>query len=199
MNLDDFDADPVSLPATREQIELEQTERIVHYRRVRELILSPEVAQCLRDGWTQAEIAEALGVAISSVSKYVRSAEMQTLIDRESRRLMRSLVRTKLDGVNYRDRVLSLGVLIDKARLLRNEPTEIVQHEEGTAARLAELFFRRRQRADGEATGNAVIDVTPDRDRGRVLGVPEQSQPEIQEPHRSDSSSGDELPVSGQS
>lgn len=191
MNLDDFDADPV-VPATREQIELDQTERIHARRRVKDLILSPEVAQCLREGWTQAEIAEVLGVDKNTVSRYVRSSEMQVLIDRESRRIMRSLARSKIDEVNYRDRVVSLGVLIDKARLLRDEPTEIIKHEEGTASRLAELFFRRRQRPTGESPSPTVIDVTPEPVGRGVLGISQQSEPAVQGPCESDSPGCDE-------
>ncbi len=200
LNLDDFDADPVEevqpeiVPATREQIELEQTEKIGRYRRVRDLILSPEVAQCLRDGWTQTEIAEVLGVDKNTISRYVRSAEMQVLIDRESRRLLRSLARQKLDNVNYRDRVLSLGVLVDKARLLRDEPTEIIKHEEGTASRLAEIFFRRRARPTGEDAGGEVIDITPEPAGRAVLGVPEQPDQAVSQSDRADSSGSDEPP-----
>lgn len=192
MDLDDFDADEPQPPATREQIEADQTERIVRRRFVRDLILSPEVAVCLRDGWSQTEIAEVLGVDKNTVSKYVRSAEMQVLIDRESRRILRSLAHSDLDKVAYRDKALSLGVLIDKARILRNEPTEIVQHEEGTASRLAELFFRRRNRPTGESTGSPIIDVTPEPVGSGVLGLPEQSEQEVSQSRRPNSAGSDE-------
>jgi len=191
MNLEDFDEDPAP-PATREQIESEQTERILNYRLVRDLIISPEVAAALREGWSFTEIAEVLRVDKNTVAKHCRSQEMQVLIDRESRRIMRHMAGRKLKDVNYRDLTVSLGVMIDKARLLRNEPTEIVQHEEGTASRLAELFFRRRARAAGENSGAPVVELAPDRDGSGVLGLPEQSQQALQEPCGSDSPGSDE-------
>ena len=185
MSLEDFDIESVpSAPAVTDRVALEadQTERMTRYRRVRDLIVTPEVAHALRDGWSYTEIAEVLGVDKGTVAKHAKSAEMQTLIDRESRRIMNNLTRRKLDTVNYRDLTVSLGVLIDKARLLRNEPTEIVQHEAGTATRLAEIFFRRRQRQSGEGEEPGVIDVTPDRIGDGVLG-------DVQQPSETDESS----------
>jgi len=197
MNLDDFDAQPGEDIMTASDLQAAQTDLMRRYRTARDLILTPEVAVALRDGWRLQEIADVLGVSYQTVLKHVKSADMQDLIDRESRRVMRHLASRKLGSEKYRDLALSLGVLIDKARLLRNEPTEIVQHEEGTAARLAELFFRRRQRPVGEDTGTSAIELTPDRDGSGVLGLPERSAETVSGPGGCDPASGDESSESG--
>lgn len=193
MNLENFDEEIPQPVATREQIETQQTIRMQRYKQERELILTPEVAIALKDGWSYQEIADALGVSKAAVRRNARSQEMQVIIERESRRILRHLSSRNLGDASYRDLTVSMGVLIDKARLLRDEPTEIIQHEEGTATRLAELFFRRRNRPSGEEGRSPVIDVTPNGNGNGVLGLPERTQQEIPEPVGTDDASGDEF------
>jgi hypothetical protein len=164
MDLDDFDEQPVSLqPApTRAEIELSQTESIRAHGALRDLIVSPEVAKALRSGWSVQEIADVLNVPASAVYKYLKSGEMHVMIDRESRRVLRHLASRPLKTEKYRDLVLSVGVLIDKARLLRDEPTDIVRHEEGALDRLAILLFPTQQPAEGGTPSGPIIEITPE-------------------------------------
>lgn len=174
MNLDDFDAsEAVAVQEDRaptlEQIEAEQTDRMRRYRSARDVIVTPEVARALRDGWTVREIADVLGVSPQTVTKHMKSAEMADLIDRESRRVLRHLTKKSLNGEKYRDLSVALGVLIDKTRLLRNEPTEIVREERTSVDRLEILLFGG---SGGSGEGNPVIDVTPESGAGCISGLP---------------------------
>ena len=204
MNLDDFDAVPALqesiTPApepTREELEFEQTDKFRSYRSMRNLILSPEVAKALADGWSYQEIADVLGVSVATVGKYARSEDMSVLLERESRRLIRHLAHRKLKDEKYRDLVLSLGVIVDKARLLRNEPTEITRNETVTVDRLEILLFGPSQPEGGGGEGNPVIDVTPVEGSGSVPLLPEQSESAGSEAGSGDPSGCDE-PGSGQ-
>lgn len=171
MNLDDFDAPEgaVATVPTRDEIEADQTERMRRYRSARDIIVSPEVARAIRDGWKATEIATVLGVAPQTVRQHMKSAEMADLIDRESRRVLRHLTRRKLDGEKYRDLSVALGVLIDKTRLLRNEPTEIVREERTSIDRLEILLFGG---SGGGGTGHPVIDVTAEPGTECLSGLP---------------------------
>jgi hypothetical protein len=179
MNLDDFDSEPVevAVPPDRAALEIEQTDRMRRYRSVRELIVSPEVAQALRDGYTAQEIADVLQVSVQSVYKHMKSAEMGVLIDRESRRVLRHLTRRKLDSEKYRDLALALGVLIDKARLLRNEPTSIVRNEGESVDRLAVLLFGAPGSSGGRAESNPVIEIAPERGADSLPGLHDALEP----------------------
>ena len=66
MNLEDFDEEEIVIvpqeivavsDTERRQIEAVQTERIRRYRSARNLVVTPEVAEALREGWTTEEIA----------------------------------------------------------------------------------------------------------------------------------------------
>lgn len=163
MSLEDFDAEPqevsVAPAPTRAELEIAQTENMRRYRTAKELVVTPEVARALREGWTLQEIADALGVSYQTVLKHVKSAEMGDLADREARRVLRHLASRPLKEEKYRDLAVSLGVLIDKARIIHGEPTEIIRTEGGEASRLALMVFGQAGRA---ASGNQPIDVLPE-------------------------------------
>jgi hypothetical protein len=179
MILDDFDAPEQVAIATRDQLEAEQTDKMIATRSVRDRVVSPEVAKALREGWTFREIGEALGVSPQTVAKHVRSADMSTLIDREARRVLRHLVHRNLKDEKYRDLALAMGVLVDKARLLRNEPTEITENRTtGGVDRLAVLLFGP---TGGSGGGNQIIDVTPQQGSRSVSNLLESAESSGQE------------------
>lgn len=163
MSLEDFDAEPetaITAPEpSRAELEISQTENMRRYRTARELVVSPEVARALREGWTLQDIAEALGVSLQTVIKHVKSAAMGDLVDREARRVLRHLASRPLKTEKYRDLAVSLGVLIDKARIIHGEPTEIIRTEGGDASRLALMVFGHAGRA---GSGNPVVDILPE-------------------------------------
>lgn len=195
MNLDDFDAPDEAVavqedrPPNLEEIEAEQTDRMRRYRSARDVIVTPEVARALRDGWKVREIADVLGVSPQTVSRHMKSADMADLIDRESRRVLRHLTKKSLDGEKYRDLSVALGVLIDKTRLLRNEPTEIVREERTSVDRLEILLFGG---SGGSGEGNPVIDVTSEPGTERLPGLPEPPQSLGPAPGDGSSDGGDE-------
>lgn len=194
MNLDDFDAvEAVAVQEDRaptlEQIEAEQTDRMRRYRSARDLIVTPEVARALRDGWKVREIADVLGVSPQTVSLHMKSADMADLIDRESRRVLRHLTKKSLKGEKYRDLSVALGVLIDKTRLLRNEPTEIVREERTSVDRLEILLFGG---SGGSGESHSVIDITAEPGAGRLSGLPESPQQVGPAPGYGSSDGGDE-------
>jgi transcriptional regulator with XRE-family HTH domain len=196
MNLDDFDSEEIQLaPApeihiqTKEDIEAEQTAKIRQYRRAKELIISPEVATALREGWTQEEIAEVLGVSLDSVNRHIHTAEMQVLIDREARRVLQHLTGRSLGDEKYRDLALAMGVLIDKARVLRNEPTEIVRTETDSISRLEILLFGRQARG---SASDRIIEITQEPGTGCDSQLPAVIECEGQDTGDQCSDSGDE-------
>lgn len=194
MNLDDFDepeavATQEASEPSLEAIEVEQTERMRRYRSARDVIVTPEVARALRDGWKVREIADVLGVTPQTVARHMKSADMADLIDRESRRVLRHLTRKSLDKEKYRDLSVALGVLIDKTRLLRNEPTEIVREERTSVDRLEILLFGG---SGGSGAGYPVIDVTAEPGAERLSGLPEPPQQIGPAPGNRSADGGDE-------
>ena len=195
MDLEDFDTDEsteVAAVPSRAALEIDQTDRMRRYRSTRELIVSPEVASALRDGYTAQEIADVLGVSVQSVYKHMKSAEMGVLIDRESRRVLRHLTRRKLDSEKYRDLTLALGVLIDKARLLRDEPTAIIRTEGESVDRLAVLLFpTQRSEGAGGASG-PIIEITAEPGTEQLPGIHAEPEPSGPEEGSGSSSGGGE-------
>ena len=172
-NLDDlmsFDQEEaVDVPLTREEVEHEQTNKIRAFRKWRDVIVSPEVAQCLRDGITEQELAEVLGCSLETVKKYTHSADMATLLAKESRRVLTHISKRDLSTEKYRDLVVSLGVLSDKERQRRNEPEADSDKESATAIldRVATILWG----PDGRRRRNPVIDVTPESNGSGVSGL----------------------------
>ena len=176
-DLDDFDVVPEEtnscVPAvdiSSAEIEARQTDQMTRYMRARNVILSPEVARCISKGYTYQEIADALGVNKSTVAKYARSGEMKTIIEREARRVLKKMTRRDLKDEKYRDMTVSLGVLIDKVRLLNNEPTEITEQRSTSVDRLEVLLFGQ----NGRDEGNRVINVSQEPGAGRLPELPVQ-------------------------
>lgn len=209
MYLDDFDSETVALEVAQPQqqpelpdrtvLEVQQTEKFRRYRSARDLIVSPEVARALRDGWSPEEIAAVLEVDRSTVYKHIKSADMQVLLDREARRLLDHLTSRDLKDEKYRDLTLSLGVIIDKARILRDEPTQIIRTKSGDIARLAELLFGGTGPEGGGSESGPIIDITPEQGTGGVQelhGEPEQAG---SEESLLDFTSGNEPGSAGQS
>ena len=174
MDLEDFDATEIleAVPSRAER-EVEQTEKLRNWRNAREVIVSPEVARAIREGWTAQEIADCLGMSVATVKRHLKSTEMGDLIDREARRVMRHLAGRKLQDEKYRDLALALGVMVDKARLLRNEPTEIVRTDAESVDRLAVLLFANQQSPGTGTQGGSVIEISPESGAGGVQELPD--------------------------
>ena len=175
----DFDKEEEIQIATvpnRSEVEEIQTKKLTEYRLWKEVILTPEVARCIRDGWTDEEIAGVLGCHPDTVRKHRQSRDVITLLEAEQRRLLNHLATRDLKEEKYRDLVVSLGVLNDKGRQIRNEP-EDGKHTDSTTEildRVADILWgpgRRRQ-------GHPVIDVSADAEPRALPGVHERNEQE---------------------
>jgi hypothetical protein len=173
------------------EIEFEQGERIRRHRNARDLIASPEVARALAEGWSYREIADALGVSYGTVLKHAKSSAMAVAVERESRRVLNHLSRRKLDTEKYRDLAVSLGVLIDKAQVLKGEPTEIIRAEGGGVDRLAVLLFGRT--TGGGQGGSSNTQENPINRTGGIREISANSDDGPAERITDDNESGDEL------
>jgi Mn-dependent DtxR family transcriptional regulator len=94
-----------------------------------QLVYSKQVARALMNGMSIAEVAERLGVSDSVVRKRVNSGPMSDLLEIEARRVIRHLGGRELDKEKYLGLSTALCGMIDKIRLLRDEPTGITEHQ----------------------------------------------------------------------
>jgi len=110
-----------------------------------QLVYSKQVARALMEGMSIAEVAERLGVSDSVVRNRVNSGPMADLLEIEARRVMRHLSGRELDKEKYLGLSTAVCGMIDKIRLLRDEPTEIREHTvtEGTIERIKAGLFGR--------------------------------------------------------
>jgi hypothetical protein len=181
MELDDFDAeDTVEQEQVPDRLatEIQQTERMQRWRSTRDLVLTPEVATAIRDGWSYQEIADVLGISYQSVLKHAKSAEMQDLVDREARRVLRHLSNRSLKEEKYRDLAVSLGVLVDKGRILAEKPTQIIRTDEGTVDRLENLLFGQAVRRTQSYTDVTSVEVEGSRGIPQLSDGTEQTGPQ---------------------
>lgn len=195
MDLDDFDSEEeqaIAVPSgmsKRDMLEADQTNKMVSYRSMKERIVSPEVARAIREGWTIREIAEALGVSQVTVSKHLKSADMSDLLDREARRVLRHMLKRDLSTEKYKDLAIAMGVINDKARIIRHEPTEIVEHRDTGIDRLAYLLF-------GETKGiggcGPIVEITPETGTEGLPGLLESPESPGHEDIRESDVCGDE-------
>jgi hypothetical protein len=138
----------------------------------RDLIVNPEVARMLAIGMSRKAICEAIGVNPGTLARYINSLEMSELLEIETRRVVRHISRRDLSKEKYLALVTGVGVMIDKVRLLRNEPTTI-QGRQGAAGVVNSItiaLFGRGGVPEGEGVGpEAALDVTAD---ARLLPEP---------------------------
>jgi hypothetical protein len=86
------------------------------------LVVRPEVARAMANGMGDREICEFLGISRSQLRRYMDRSDFKILMEIECRRIMRHLSRRDLKSEKYLQLATSLGVLLDKMRVLNHEP-----------------------------------------------------------------------------
>lgn len=138
-----------------------------------QLIVRPEVAEALLKGESPEEIAEKLNVTPRQVRYYMKSMPMADLLEIESRRIVGHMSQRDLGKVKYLALATSLGGMIEKTRLLREQATSINAGAEAVD-RLAIVLYGRQ-----EPEGSDAILVNGEvLERERTLPLPEEPRPE---------------------
>lgn len=144
------------------------------------MILQPEVASALAAGIPIKAIAAQMGVSEQNIRRRLKTAPMEKLLEIESRRLIRHMMGRKLSNEKYLGLMTALSYAIDKTRLLRNEPTEIMGNiSTKTIERIQIGIFGQVGRIEGPSNpllraGTTIVDaktVSQEPDTGRPEAV----------------------------
>lgn len=108
---------------------------------IKKLVVRQEVARALMSGLSVEEVANYLHVEPKEIEKAMRKTPMADMLHIESMRIARHLTTRDLSKEKYLALTTALGVQIEKARLLREQPTSI-QEERSSLDRLEEILFR---------------------------------------------------------
>lgn len=98
------------------------------------------VAAALAAGVPPDEVAKACGITEATLRKYMRTFPLSDLLEVESRRIIHHLSGRDLGKVKYLALATSLGGMIEKTRLLREQPTAIPAGAD-SIERLANLLY----------------------------------------------------------
>jgi hypothetical protein len=121
---DEFDAMLAAMPI---EIELEPAWEPMNPAVADSIVLTNEVAARLVSGVPLTTVAAELGIKPSAIRKRMQTAEMKDLLAIEARRVVRHLSRRNLQNEKYLGLATAVAVMIDKIRLLNNEPTGITR------------------------------------------------------------------------
>jgi hypothetical protein len=139
---------------------------------IRDLIVRPDVARAIAEGVPLQEIADQLGVSKQTIRKWMDRAPMQDLLEIESRRVVRHLSRRNLGKEKYLGLTAALGILIDKARGIRDgvseQPTVINQT---FIEKMDVALFGLGGRKEGTSPDPGVTELA----EGSVRQIPEES------------------------
>jgi transposase-like protein len=86
-------------------------------------------------GESVAKIAKTLGVKKSEVARWISELPMERLLEAESKRVMRHMGERGLSKEKYLALSTAVVQMVEKGRLLRNEPTGILESRTGGAVR----------------------------------------------------------------
>ena len=139
------------------------------------LVVRPEIARAMANGMTDREVCEFLGISRVQLNRYMNKSDFKVLLEVECRRLIRHLSHRALKSEKYLQLATSLGLLVDKMRVLNHEP-ESVPREAVTAIiqNLTIGIFGRGGGSDREA-----LDGERQRDDSRTIQIiPECAEPE---------------------
>jgi hypothetical protein len=125
---------------TLDELDKDETEALEKRIFARGEAISPSVAQALVAGVPPREVAEACGISEATLRKYMRTFPLSDLLEVESRRVVHHLSSRDLGKVKYLALATSLGVMIEKTRLLREQPTSIPAGAD-SVERLANLLY----------------------------------------------------------
>lgn len=147
-----------------------------------------EITEGMLSGHSIRSVAKMLGVSDASVRRSIRTMRMQDLLVIESRRVMRHMMTRDLGKEKYLALATALGGMIEKTRLLREEPTEIVGGQ-AAVERLAVLLYGPGGGASCQETEQPVIEAAAEGVH-EIHGSPE---PVAEEGNPGDDGGGEEL------
>ncbi len=130
-----------------------------------------EVLEALFRGESFSRVARLAGVQISYVKRWMKKLPLERLMDMEAKRVMAHMAGRDLSPEKYLALSTALGNLIDKVRLLRDEPTEILERRDtGRFDRLEAAIRRRAVELRGGEEGLKALPGPGASDEARVLG-----------------------------
>lgn len=106
------------------------------YERLEPLVHNRAVAKALAKGYTPLQIAKALDVPESAVCRAMEEMDMADWLKIEQKRIIRHLSTRNLGEEKYLALSTALGNFVEKERLLRNEPTEIISDQRRLVERI---------------------------------------------------------------
>lgn len=141
------------------------------------LIIRPEVARMLASGMSEQEVCIELGVTARQLRRCIKTLDFTALLEIENRRIIRHLSKRDLSKEKYLQIATAMGLMVDKMRLLRNEPTTIPGGQSTTIIEnlTIGLFGRgggqgppddRQIEGEGAITIPAICDGTPEEREG---------------------------------
>jgi hypothetical protein len=89
------------------------------------MVIRPEVIRLLTAGVPERELCESLGVSRMVLHRCMREADFAALMEIEIRRVLRHMSRRNLKDEKYLQLATSVAMMVDKMRLMRDEPTSI--------------------------------------------------------------------------
>lgn len=128
---------------TLEEIDAEAEDKSAELERAllsRGEFIPQAVASALAAGVPPQEVAAACGITEPTLRKYMRTFPLSDLLEVESRRIIHHLSSRDLGKVKYLALATSLGGMIEKTRLLREQPTAIPAGAD-SIERLANLLY----------------------------------------------------------
>ena len=117
-----------------------EAERLAPWERMERV----EVLEALFRGESFSYVAKLAGVDPGYVKRWMKKLPLERLMDMEAKRIMAHLSQRDLAPEKYLALATALGNLIDKVRLLRDEPTEILERRDTGKFDRLEAAIRRR-------------------------------------------------------
>ena len=132
-----------------------------------------EVLEALFRGESFSYVARLAGVQLGYVKRWMKKLPLERLTDMEAKRIMAHLSQRDLAPEKYLALATAVGNLIDKVRLLRDEPTEILERRDtGKFDRLEAAIRRRALELRRSEESVAAISRSVAGDEEGVLGAP---------------------------
>ena len=132
------------------------------------LVIRPEVVRLLVAGVSEKEICASLNVSKQVLRRCMREADFSALLEIEIRRVMRHMMKRDLKAEKYLQLTTSVAMMIDKMRLLRDEPTSIQRGSTLTIIENLTVGLHGR----GRAASERISTITQDYESIPVLNLP---------------------------
>jgi hypothetical protein len=130
-----------------------------------------EVLEALFRGESFSRVARLANVQVSYVRRWMKKLPLERLMDMEAKRVMAHMAGRDLSPEKYLALSTALGNLIDKVRLLRDEPTEILERRDtGKFERIAAAIQRRTVELRRGQEGDRALYGPEPRDAKGLLG-----------------------------